>query len=135
MIALDAILLAGIEERGGAHDVGADKLLGMLHRPVHMGLRRKVDHHIRLFLLEEPEHKGPVCNVALDKFIIRLVLHRLQVFQIACIGQLVQVDDLILWIGVDQILNHYASDKTGAAGNDDLHGFLSFPSGGNGRRF
>ena len=121
MVTLDAIGLAGVQKGGGAHNVGTHELLRMLHGPVHMGLRCEVDDHIRLLLLKELEDEGPVGDIALYELVVGLILHGLQVLQIAGIGQLIQVQDHILRIGIYKILYHHAADKAGAACYDDFH--------------
>ena len=77
MVALDAVGAAGIQKGCGSHDIGPDKGLRVCNGAVHMALGRKVYHHVRLFLLKQFKYKLPVGNVALYKFVVRLILYRL----------------------------------------------------------
>ena len=44
-----------------------------------------------------------------------------QSLQVSCIGQQVQVDNLVFRILVHHVVHKIASDKSGSAGNNDLH--------------
>ena len=121
MITRRGKITAGIEQRSRSHDIGADELLRMFNGTVHMRLRRKVDDDIGLYLLEKAVDKLAVRDVAADKAVVRRIFDRLAVFKVAGIGQLIEVDDLILRIGVDQVLDHDTADKAGTARNDNLH--------------
>ena len=77
MVAFDPVFPAGVQQRGGSHYVGADKALRIHHGTIHMTLGGKVHHHVRLFLLKQVKYKLPVRDIAPDKMIVGLILHRL----------------------------------------------------------
>lgn len=70
----------------------------------------------------------PIADVALDKAVIGPVLDLFQVGEVARIGQLVEVHDQVVGIGVHQPAHHVRADETGAAGNEDVafHHFCGF---------
>ena len=57
-----------------------------------MALGGKVDDVIEVIFLEQPFDQFLVADIALHKDVARVALDALQVFQVAGIGQLVQVD-------------------------------------------
>ena len=115
MIALDAVGAAGIEQGRRADHVCAHKDLRIRDAAVHVGLRRKVNHNVRLLLLKEVKDKRSVRDVAAHKAVVLLVRDRRNALQIARIGEEIQVDDLILRIAIHLVLHEVAADKTCAA--------------------
>ena len=77
MITLDSVGAAGIQQGGRSHDIGTDKRLRVRDGTVYMALRCKVYHDIRLFFLKQFEYKVAVCDVAVYKLVVRLILYRL----------------------------------------------------------
>ena len=91
-----------------------------------MALRGKVDDDVRLLLGKQPENKVPVCNVSLDKLVVRPVLNGFQGFQIACVGKGIQIDDGVIRVFVNHIVHKIAADETGSACDDEFHNVFSF---------
>ena len=60
---------------------------------VHMGLGRKVEHRTGLVRGQELRHQFTVANVTLHKHMARVVFERREVGQIACVSELVEVDE------------------------------------------
>ena len=77
---------------------------------------------VNLLVLHQLIESVEVADVHLDKLIIWLVLDVLEVGKIAGIRQLVEVDDLILWLFVHEEANHMQADKSGSASNN----YISF---------
>ena len=75
MIALNAILPAGIHENGSSHDVSLQENIRIFNRPVHMAIRREVHYDVRVLLLKE-SIQPPVSDIHLDKAEIRRIHHR-----------------------------------------------------------
>ncbi|MPN09068.1 hypothetical protein SDC9_156356 [bioreactor metagenome] len=82
-----------------------------------MALGGKVHHHIRLLCFENIIDRIPIRNIHPDKFKLRVLHHTLKGLEISCIGQLVQTQQLIIWVGLAHVKNKVASYKPGAAGN------------------
>ena len=81
------------EQIEGADDVGLDEIAGTVDGAIHMALRREVDYRARAVLCEQPAHQLRIADVALHEDVARVVLQRCEVFQIARVGQLVEIDD------------------------------------------
>ena len=91
-----------------------------MDRAIHMALGCEVQHCAWLVLCQQLRHQAGVANVALHKHMTWVVFKGFQVGQIARVGELVEVDDLLVGTakpGVDKI----AADEAGAAGDKDGH--------------
>ena len=84
-----------------------------------MALGSQVDDAIDLLLLHELVEGVEVADVHLHKLVVGAVLNVLQVSEVAGIGQLVEIDDVILGILVHKQAHHVASNEACATGNDD----------------
>ena len=89
-----------------------------------MALRCKIHNHIRLLIFEKFEDELSVRNIPLDKFIIRFILHRFKRLQVPCIGEQIQIDNLILRIFIYHMMYKIPADETGASCYDDFHCML-----------
>ena len=89
VIALNAVLPAGVHHHGGAQDVGLEEYLRVLDGAVHMALRREVDHHVGVLLLKELVDGLPVTDVGFTEAEIGVLHGLFQGGQIARIGQAV----------------------------------------------
>ena len=56
-------------------------------------------------------------DIAVDKGMPRVILGVGKVFQVARIGQGVEVDDFVIRVGLDDIMDKIAADKPGAPSN------------------
>lgn len=119
MIALDAVLVAGVQQHAGAHDVGLQEDGGVFNGAVNMALSGKVHHDVGLLLLKELIDSSPVGDGGLDKAEVGVVHDAGQGLQIACVGQAVQTDDAVLRMSAQHIVDEVAADKTGAAGDNN----------------
>ena len=63
-------------------------------------------HVVRLFVNKYPEyqlqHQVEITDIPLNESIVRLILDVLEVSQVACVCQLIEVDDVILRIFVHE---------------------------------
>jgi hypothetical protein len=84
-----------------------------------MALCSEMDDAVYLFVLNELAEVGEVANVHLHELIVRLVLHVLQVGEIASVSQLVEVDNLIFRILVDKESYYVATYEACATGNNN----------------
>ena len=92
-----------------------------------MALGSEMDATVNLLVLPQLIESVEVADVHLDKLIIWFVLDVLEISKIAGIRQLVEVDDVILWVFVHEEANHMRADKACAASyyNVTFHIFLS----------
>ena len=126
MITFYAVSSGSVQKHLSAHHIGLYKNAGVRNRPVHMGLGGEVHHNIKLLLLKQIHDKGTVRDISFHKVIIWPVCHGRKRFQIARIGQKVQIHNLILRILIHHMVNKIAADKTGASGNQDFHNQFLF---------
>ena len=108
--------LSGIQQHLRADDIGGQEHFGLGDAAVHMGLSGKVHHGVKPVLAEQLGDQPAVTDIALDKRISGIILHRLQIGQIACVGQRVQRNHLHLGIGLQHILHEIGTNETGGAG-------------------
>ena len=116
MIALNAILTACVEQHLRAHDVGLQENGRVLNRAVNMALRCKVDNDFRLLLPKNAVNRFAVSNIRLDKFEMRIVHHRRKRLHVACIGQRVHTQNIVLRVFFEHKMHKVAANKSGTAG-------------------
>ena len=110
-------LLGALQQVDGAHHVALHKNFGVLDGAVHMALGGKVDDVVEIVLCKQALHQLLVADIALHEHMAGVALHVLQVFQIACVGQLIQIDQQDLRVFFEHIVHKVGTDKTGAAGD------------------
>ena len=83
----------GFQQAEGADDIGLDEVLGAVDGAVHMRLSAAKLTTARGWCCgQQAGHQRAVANVALHKDMARIALQAGQVFQVARVGQLVEVD-------------------------------------------
>ena len=110
-------LLGALQQVDGAHHVALHKDLRILDGAVHMALGGKVDDVVEIVLCKQALHQLLVADIALHEHMAGVALHVLQVFQIARIGQLIQIDQQDLRVFFEHIVHKVGTDKTGTAGD------------------
>ena len=96
MIALDSVLAARVEQHLRTHDVGLQENGRILNRAVNVALRCEVNYDFWLFLLENAVNRLTVSNIRLDKLEMRIVYHRRKRLHVACVGQCVHTQNIVL---------------------------------------
>ena len=114
------VYLGSLQQRKRSHHICPCKGKRILDTAVYMTFRSQVDNSINMILLHQFQHLFIITDVCLDESIVFLVLNILQVGQVARIGQLVQIDDMILRIFVHEKSYHMAADKSGTTGDQDV---------------
>ena len=66
----------------------------ILDTSIYVALGSKMDDAIHLVVLHLLQYLVEIADIALNESIVRLVLNVLEVSQVACVCQLVEVDDL-----------------------------------------
>ena len=113
------IELRGLQQAQSSHHVRLRESERVLDGAVHMAFCRQVDDAIDLFVLHELVERVEVADVHLHELVVRLPFDVLEVRKVACIGQLIEVDNLVFRILVHEKANNMAPDKACTAGNDD----------------
>ena len=114
------IFLRRLQQGQRAYHVGMGEREGVLYRAVDVALRRQVDDAVHVILRHQRLHRPVIADVGLHEGVVLLVLHVLQVRQVAGVGQLIQVDDVVLGVLVHEKAYHVASDEARAARYDDV---------------
>ncbi len=102
------------------HHIGLRKGERVLDAAVHMALGGEVDDAVDVLFLHQLVDAIEITDVHLDELIVGLVLDVLEVGEVAGIGQLVEVDDLVFRVFVDEKSNDMAADEACATSDDDV---------------
>lgn len=92
-----------------------------------MGLRCEVDHIVEIVLTEETGDKFFVADVSLDEHMAWITFTAFEVFKIASIGELVQVDEQDIVILLQHIVDEIGADESGTAGDKILFHINTLP--------
>ena len=79
-----------------------------------MALSSKVYNTINTLPLHKLKHRLVIANIHSHKLIIRFVLDIAQIGKITRIGQLIYVDNVILWVLIHKEAHNVASNKARA---------------------
>lgn len=121
MVAVDAVLAAGVEQHARADDVRLQEDLRILNGAVDMRFRCEVNDDVRLLLLEDAVDRPAVCDVRADELEV-LLLHRiLERLEVARIRQLVDADDVVTRMLLEHVVDEVRANEAGTAGHDDIH--------------
>ena len=119
------VCFGSLKQRERSHHIGLRKSKRIFDAAVNMTLCCKVDDAIYLLILHEFEDTVEIANIHLHELVVRLILNILEVRKITCIRQLIQVDNLIVWIFVHKQPYNMASDKSGSTGYyDSFHSVI-----------
>ena len=114
------ILFGCLEQAERSHDIGACESERVFDTAVHVAFGSQMDNAVHMVLPEEFAHLVEIANVRFDESVIRLVFDVFQVGQVSGVGQLVQIDNVVVRILVDEEAYDMAADETGSSGNDDI---------------
>jgi len=103
MISLDPVFPAGVHKDGSSNNVGFEEYLRIFDGTIYMAFCRKIDHHVRVFLLKKSIDSFPVCDAFLNKTEIWIVHDRGKGRKIAGIGKAVQADDPVVRVFVEHV--------------------------------
>ena len=121
MVAVDAVLAAGVEQHARADDIRLQENLRILDGAVDMRLRREVDDDVRLLLLEDAVDRPTVCDVRADELEVLLLHRALERLEVARIRQLVDADDAVTRMLLEHVVDEVRTNEAGTAGHDDIH--------------
>ena len=114
------ILFGRLEQAERSHDVGTCESERVFDAPVHVAFGGQMDDAVHTVLPDEFAHLVEIANVRFDESIVRPVFDVFQIGQVSGVGQLVQIDNMVVRILVDEKAYHVAADETGSSGNDDI---------------
>ena len=103
-----------------ADNIGLDKVFRAMDRSINMAFSGEVEHCARLVFGQQTGYQGAVANVAVHKEMPRVAIQRRKRFQIACVGQLVEVDDGLVGLG-QPVKDKVCANEAGCAGDENSH--------------
>ena len=116
---LHPVAARGFNKGEGAHKVGFHEGAGALDGVVHMAFRRKMNNAPDVVFGEQLLNKRLVADIPLHKGIVGQALAFLQVVGIARIGELVEIDDVIIRVLFAEVRYKVGSDESGSAGDEN----------------
>ena len=84
-----------------------------------MAFSRQVHHGIKCVLCKQPLNQSAVLDVAFDESVVGIRLDVAEVFQVASVGQGIEVDHLRIGSVGQQLADHVGTDESGTAGHED----------------
>ena len=87
-----------------------------------MALCCQMDDAIDVLVLHELIESIEVADVHLHELIICLIFYVLEISQVARIGQLIEVDDVVFWIFIDEQSSNVTSDEASTT----CYNYISF---------
>ena len=106
------VQLCSLQQRQCTHHIGAGEGERILDRAIHMTLSCKMDDTVNLLILHQLIEGIEVADVHLHELVVRLILYILEVCKVTCIGQLIQIDNVVLRIFIHEKSYNMASYKT-----------------------
>ena len=120
------VAAGGFQQAVGADDIGLDKIRRAVNRTVDVGFGGQMHDRLRLEAREHCADGGLVDDIGLYELIAAIGRDTGQRFQIAGVGEFVQVEHFVLGV-LNQMTYQSRTDKTGATGNENAHDWGPFP--------
>ena len=111
--------LRGLKQGKRTHHVRLRESERILDGAVHVAFCRKMDDAIDMFVLHELVERVKVADVHLHEHVVRLIFDVLEVRKVACIGELIKIDNLVFRILVHEKANYVTPDKASTARDDN----------------
>ena len=108
-----------LQQTQRSHHVGFGESERIFDTAVYVAFSRQMDDAIHLFVLHQLIKGLKIADVHFHELIVGLVFYILEIGQITCVGQFIQVDNLVVGILVHKQSDHVTANKSGASGNDD----------------
>ena len=109
-----------LQQAQSSHHVRLRESERILDGTIDMAFCREVDDTVDMLILHELVERVKVADVHLHELVVRLAFDVLQVREVARIGKLIEVDNLVFRILVHEQANDMAANKACTAGNDDI---------------
>ena len=125
MITFYSVFFGRIQKYLGSEHIGLYKDSRVCDGTIHVAFRCKVHNYIRAFFFKQIHNKFTICDITTDKFIIWLIFNRFQCFEVSGISQKIEINDLVVRIFIHHVMYKVTSDKSGTAGYNNFHRFVS----------
>src|SRR5262245_9558053 len=109
-----------------ADNVGLDEFTRPVDGAVDMTLSGKIDDGAGTVLGEQSVDQRCFADVSTHKNMPFIILQTRQIFQIACIGELVEIDDKLVVVR-QPVKNEVSANKPSAAGDYNTHLAVGVP--------
>ena len=109
------VLSGGFDEVEGADDVGLDEGLRAFDGVVDVAFCREVDDTLDVVLGKEGFYEGFVTDVAFDEGVVGECFGFFKVVKVSCIGEFVEVDEVVLGVFLGKVWHEVGADKASAA--------------------
>src|SRR5882672_8917097 len=116
---------ARLQQIERADDISADEISRPGNGTVHMRFSCQVHHMGNTMLLHGPHHGGLVAQVNFLENVFGMPGDLFQVGRVSRVRQAVQIDELLDLNLVNNVLDQVGSDKSGTAGNKQVHSVIS----------
>jgi len=110
----------GLEQLVGALHIGLDEGARAVQRAIDVAFGGEVEHGARPALGQQALHQGSVADAAVHELVPRIGLQAGEVFEVAGVGEQVEVDDRLVALG-QPVEHEVAADESGTAGDKDGH--------------
>ena len=115
------IFAGGLKQRERTHHICAGKGEWVFDRAVDVALGSQMNNAVDFMFADDLAHSIKVGDVGAHEGVVGSILDVAQVGQISGVCQLVEVDDIVVWIFVDKQPHHVRSDESGTAGYENIH--------------
>ena len=114
------VMPRGFEQCERADQIGADEVARIGNAFIDMAFGGQMHHGVRAVAGENAVKAAAAGNIGAFKRIVQAALDIGQIVQIACVGELVHVDDAVVGVA-DKVAYQRGTDKACAAGDEDVH--------------
>ncbi|MCY1367524.1 hypothetical protein D9M69_544650 [compost metagenome] len=111
-----------LQQVEGPDHVGLDELAGAMNGPVHVALGGEIHHGAGSMVFQQLVNQCPVANIALHEHMPCVALQGLEIFGVAGIGQLVQIDHGLATLA--QPVNHKVRSDEASGPCYQNHGYV-----------
>jgi len=116
------VLAGGFQQGVSAYDVGFDEVCRAVYGAVYVAFGGQVHDGVRLVLGQYAVYFGAVADVYLFETVALVIAHFRQAFEVASVGEFVEVDHFILGIG-DDVADDGGAYEASTAGDYEFHIF------------
>ena len=109
-----------LEQLEGAVDVRLDERARAIDRAVHVALGGEMHDDVGLVILEDAAERAGIADVGVFEAVARVVGDTGQIVEVAGVGQLVEVQDLVIGVG-DEVAHDSRADEACASRHDEAH--------------
>jgi len=119
-VAVQPGLLRRLQQAVRADDIGSHEGIRAGDRAVDVAFRREVDDRVDLVIGNDRRDQIGIADIAFDE---EHVVQPVEVVLVACIGQQVEDDDLVLGCDLAAIMDEVGANEARAAGDNQIsHG-------------